>query len=381
MPSSSHSSSISRLLALFLLCGCCLLASAAFLAVERVPQIAASDFGPAGPDLNRTQRFNYSLQLLFYRTELLEPIDPAAQPQNFDVSLGETASSLAVRLEEAGLIRSAQAMRLYMIYAGLDTGVQAGEYQVSGAMNTVQMAHLLQDATPTEVTFHILAGWRSEEIAESLPSSGLNISPDDFLRAVRSPSAEVLPAGWPQDGGLDGYLFPDAYRIRRNASLNELLSLVLQRFDQNISADMRQAFDRQGLTVDEAVILASLVQREAMVTEEQPLIASVFYNRLAVGMKLDSDPTVQYALGYNAQQKTWWTNPLSLDDLKVNSPYNTYMNGGLPPGPISNPGLSALQAVAYPAQSPYYFFRARCDGSGYHNFSTTFEEHLQKGCP
>jgi UPF0755 protein len=117
-----------------------------------------------------------------------------------------------------------------------------------------------------------------------------------------------------------------------------------------------------------------------MSEEEMPLIASVFLNRLAAGMKLDSDPTVQYALGYNPGKETWWTNPLSLEDLQFDSPYNTYLYPGLPPGPIASPGLAALQAVAFPAQTPYYYFRADCGGAGKHAFAETFEEHIQNEC-
>jgi UPF0755 protein len=98
-------------------------------------------------------------------------------------------------------------------------------------------------------------------------------------------------------------------------------------------------------------------------------------------MKLDSDPTVQYALGYNSTQNTWWTNPLTANDLQTQSPYNTYLNAGLPPGPIANPSISALQAVAFPAQTPYYYFRARCDGSGRHLFAATLEEQVKNACP
>jgi UPF0755 protein len=133
--------------------------------------------------------------------------------------------------------------------------------------------------------------------------------------------------------------------------------------------------------VYQAVTLASIVQREAVVADERPQIASVFLNRLHAGMKLDTDPTVQYALGFNPIQGTWWTNPLNATDLQVDSPYNTYIYTGLPPGPIANPSLSALRAVAFPAETPYYFFRARCDDSGLHDFAVTFEEHLQNGCP
>ena len=122
------------------------------------------------------------------------------------------------------------------------------------------------------------------------------------------------------------------------------------------------------------------MQREAIQKDEAPLIASVYLNRWKIGMKLEADPTVQYAIGYNTAQSTWWTNPLSAFDLQFDSPFNTYVYDGLPPTPISNPGMEALNAVAFPAETTYYFFRAKCDGSGYHSFSETFEEHVGNGC-
>jgi UPF0755 protein len=144
---------------------------------------------------------------------------------------------------------------------------------------------------------------------------------------------------------------------------------------------LREGFQQQGLSLFQAVTLASIVQREAIVEDEMPLIASVFLNRLKAGMKLESDPTVQYALGYQEESGKWWKSPLSLDELKVDSPYNTYLYSNLPPGPIANPGLNALKAVAFPAQTPYYYFRAACDGSGKHTFAETFEEHQLNACP
>jgi UPF0755 protein len=121
------------------------------------------------------------------------------------------------------------------------------------------------------------------------------------------------------------------------------------------------------------------VEREAILDEEMPTIASVFLNRLSSEMKLDSDPTVQYAAGFNHTQNTWWTNPVV--DTEIDSPYNTYLHPGLPPGPIGNPSLEALQAVAFPAQTGYYYFRAACDHSGRHVFAVTYEEHINNGCP
>ena len=139
--------------------------------------------------------------------------------------------------------------------------------------------------------------------------------------------------------------------------------------------------DKQGLTTQEAVILASIIEREAVIEDEMPMIASVYLNRIKSGMLLNADPTVQYALGYNITQETWWTNPLSKEDLNAASSYNTYIQPGLPPGPICNPGINALKAVAFPAQTPYFYFRASCDGSNRHLFSETLQEHIDNACP
>jgi UPF0755 protein len=160
-----------------------------------------------------------------------------------------------------------------------------------------------------------------------------------------------------------------------------MLPQILMNFEAQVNPELRSGFATQGLDLCQAVTLASIIQREAILDEEMPLIASVFYNRLNSGAVLASDPTVQYALGFNQKQGTWWTNPLSLNDLQVDSPYNTYIYPDLPPGPISNPGLSALRAVANPAQTPYYYFRAACDGSGRHLFAETYDEHLTNECP
>jgi UPF0755 protein len=160
-----------------------------------------------------------------------------------------------------------------------------------------------------------------------------------------------------------------------------MLEAFLEQFTNQLTPDLIDGFENQGLNLHLAVILASIVERESVDENEMPMIASVFINRLAVGMRLDTDPTVQYALGYNEEQNTWWTNPLSLVDLEVDSPYNTYRYSGLPPGPIATPSLAALKAVAYPATTPYYYFRAACDNSGGHVFAKTFEEHVGNACP
>lgn len=360
----------------------CLVVLAAAWIAYRLPRQAEQAFGSPSATLSAIRRLIVSVQLLSERQELLTPLDPGGPPQPFHVELGESTYSITGRLQDEGLIQDAGLLRTFLVYSGMDTSIQAGNYTLSARMTPVEIAQALQDATPTEVSFHILAGWRLDEVAAALPTSGLSFSSQEFLALTAHPPLSLpLVSNLPPGASLEGFLFPDSYRLPRAISLNDFLQTVLQDFDLKVDANLRQGFQKQGLTLYQAVTLASLIEREAMLDEEKPMIASVFLNRLAAGMHLDSDPSVQYVLGYDPVKNTWWKNPLSLDDLQVDSPYNTYRAPGLPPGPISNPGLSALRAVAYPAQTPYYYFRAACDNSGRHNFAQTLEQQQQNACP
>ena len=343
-----------------------------------VPQAARKSFGPPGPALNTWQRISYGVQLVWNAGNLTQPRDPNGAEQLFIIPSGESVVSISNRLEQAGLIRSADTFRTYLLWTGLDTVIQTGTYRLSPAQTGFDIAQMLKSTTLTEISLTILPGWRMEEIAATLPTSGLDFSPQEFLAAAAAPAAtDLFPAGV----SAEGFLFPDSYVLPRTTTLDQLVSTLLQGFRSHLPAEILAAFASRGLTLFQAVTMASIVQREAVVDNEMPLITSVFYNRLAVGMNLQTDPTVQYALGYNAAQGTWWTNPLSADDLKFDSPFNTYVYPGLPPGPISNPGLVALEAVAHPAESDYYYFQAKCDGSGLHNFAETFDQHQQNYCP
>ena len=360
---------------LVLLVPICLLA----VALLAVPFAAARSFGPPSPHLGPFQVWQYSASLLWADGLLTQPVDSGAPEVGFEVQPGESVASIADRLAQAGITRNPWILRDYLIYTGLDTSIQAGQYQLSARMSVVDLSRRMQDATPAQITFVILPGWRIEEIAGSLPTSGLEITPAEF---VASASAPLSGFSFLADAATtEGFLYPDSYILSRATSTAELIGALVRNFDQHLTVDLREGFARQGLSVYQAVILASIVQREAVNSEEAPDIASVYLNRINDQMPLDADPTVQYAIGYNAAQGTWWTNPLSLEDLKLPSPYNTYLNAGLPPAPIANPGSGALEAVASPAQTPYYYFSARCDGSGNHAFARTFEEHLQNLCP
>jgi UPF0755 protein len=344
-----------------------------------VPLRARQLYGPPAESLGFRDRLEYSARLLWYGGTLTQPLDSAGAEQPFHVDQGESVAQIAGRLEAQGLVFDSGALVAYLTYTGLDTTIQAGDYQLSPALSAVDIAHHLQDATPEDVMFVVLAGWRAEEVADSLATSGLAFSPEEFMTAVRS-----TPSGYdyfPYGAGSEGFLLPDTYILPRVASANELRDALVRNFALHLTVELKEGFARQGLSVYQAVTLASLVEREAVWPEEQSLIASVFLNRLNAGIKLDSDATVQYALGYDPIRQTWWTNPLSALDLQIDSPYNTYKYPGLPPGPIANSGLDALHAVAFPESSPYFYFRARCDASGFHAFAETFEEHLANGCP
>ncbi len=375
---------MSRLLVIVFFLLLCIGALGAVWAVLNLERQAEREFGPADPSLPFFKRLSYSARLVWNWSRMTQPLDSSWQPRSFKVQQGETASIIAQRLAQEGFITDARLFETYLLYAGLDTRLQAGDYKLSASSNMIEIAHALYNPMSLEVPFVILPGWRLEEISASLPTSGLSISEDEFLRLCKTPNLFNLPSGltdWSELVSLEGFLLPDVYQVRRDITAEALLELFLSNFDAKVTPEMRLAFEQQGLTLKQAVTLASIVQREAVVSEEQPVIAAVFINRLNAGMPLQSDPTVQYALGYNHDKKTWWTNPLSANQLQVQSPYNTYLYPGLPPGPICNPSLSALQAVANPQNEPrYYYFRASCDGSGRHSFAVTYEEHLANAC-
>ena len=342
-----------------------------------VPARASLLYGPPAKHLSISDRIEYATRLLSHGDELTTPLDVNGGERPFRVEPGESVSSIGNRLESEFFISNADAFLDYAIYTGIDLSIQSGDFTLSPAQSVIDIAQALQKFSPTDAVLTILPGWRMEEIAASLPTSGLTIAPEDFLSASAFPP-QILALDSPST--MEGFFFPDTYTLPRETDVTQLLDAIARNFNANLTTDLQNGFAAQNLGVTEAVTLASIVQREAVHNEEAALIASVYLNRLAIGMKLDADPTIQYALGYQAENNSWWKSPLSFADLEVVSPYNTYQNPGLPPTPISNPGIEALAAVAFPQESPYYFFRAACDGSGYHVFAETFEEQLANGC-
>ncbi len=361
---------------ILLICGVIWIVGFVILGVPK----ANERLGTPNPHLNPLMRTLLSIYLLSNESNLDEPAGTPGSSIDFEVYEGDLASDVIDRLTETGAIRDGFLLRNYLRYRGFDYSIEAGHYQLSGDMSVRQLAEALQTARPASISFIVLEGWRMEEIAERIALSGLNITYDDFLSACREiAQSNNLPVEWPAEPSLEGFLFPDTYFFDFDATAEEVILAMLENFDTKVDTETLEGFAQQGLSVLEAITLSSIVEREAIIPDERPLIASVFLNRTALGMKLEADPTVQYSLGL--QLDGWWKAPLSLSDLEIDSPYNTYIYTGTPPGPIANPGLAALEAVAFPSDSQYLYFRALCDGSGRHAFAETFEEHLQNACP
>lgn len=349
---------------------CLLLAVFVFL-----PAQAARLYGPPSPRLGLTQRVQYSARLLWHDGLLTTPADANGPEMLFLVDEGESVQSVADRLAQFGLVRDSRAFLDYLVYMGMDTSLQSGSYTLSPAMSIIDIARDMQDSSPLDVVFVILPGWRMEEIAASLPTSGLAATPEEFLAAARNPLRESFLTDASTN---EGFLFPDRYVLPRSTDAQGLVETLVRNFALHLTVQLKNDIENQGLTVYQAAILASLVERESIEEKEMPTIASVFLNRWNAGWKMESDPTVQYAIG---TEGNWWPNPLSAFDLDFDSPFNTYLYSGLPPAPIANPSLEALIAVAQPASTNYFFFQARCDGSGLHNFAVTLEEHINNLCP
>jgi len=354
----------------------------AYNTLLQFPNQAEVLFGQPSIHLSTWQHYLISYRLVNNQELLLKPLGSTSELVTFSIEVDQSADSIISDLAASGLIDDTALFRDYLIYSGLDTQLQAGTYQINRGLSAVEIADTLLDSTPLIVTVSILPGWRLEEIAESLPTTGLEISPEQFIQAAnqRYPALPIMREV-PVGASLEGFFPPGMYQIERTISAEQLVIFLLEQFEQTLPPKTLEGIEQQGLSLHQALIIASIIEREAVNNDEMPIIASVFYNRLAISMKLETDPTVQYALGFNSAQNTWWTNPLTYTDLEYLSPYNTYIHFGFPPTPIANPSLAALQAVAFPAQTPYFYFRAACDDSGRHNFSETYNQHLEFACP
>ena len=306
------------------------------------------------------------------------PAAVAARTVPFTIPVGATASDVAQGLSEASLIRSDLLFQVLVERRGLEGAFRQGTFLLRSDMTLDEIVRTLSTAAAVDQTVTFPEGWRLEEIAERLAEQ-TEIDDLEFLRLARDGAAFAADfdflAGMPPGQSLEGYLFPDTYQIAGSSNARNLMQRMLRRFDEVVTPEIRADAADHGLSVHELITLAAIIEREAVLDSERALISSVFHNRLARGIPLQADPTAQYAIGQTGLGSRWWKPDINGDDLRTQSPYNTYVINGLPPGPIAAPGLASIIAAARPESSSYIFFVARGDGS--HAFSDTLEEHTR----
>jgi len=332
------------------------------------------------PDALELRLLGFYLRMQDQLVQTPASTDSSLRP--FSIEQGETASTVSTRLQAEGLIGDADLFRLYMRYHGIDQRLAAGRFDLAPNMPMPEIAERLQRPQIEEVVVTLPEGMRAEEVADLLNVRGI-MDGEAFLSMVRGGSASARALGdypFVPDGltSLEGYLFPDTYRLPARASPADLIQRMLDNFGQRVTPEILAPATAAGRGLPQVVTMASIVEREARRADERPLIASVYWNRVSGacstetgGAYLQADPTVQYAAGRPGE---WWWKPPSVEAYQlIQSPYNTYLRPGLPPGPIASPGLSAIQAAAEPAQTQYCFFLAIGDGS--HVFASTLAEH------
>ena len=340
----------------------------------------------------------------WYQPDVLKDVPARADRERITVEVppGTTDAQIGDILLEKGVIKSQLAFQYAVMNAGRSGTLAAGIYDLSPTMRPSQIVAALRQFAAPEVTVRLGEGWRLEQIVAELAKSDLTMNIDEFVRLVRTPPAELLKqydffADLPVGRTLEGYLPPNTYRIDGNAKAIDVLRVFLDEFNKNLTADIRDQLAKRGKTVDYAVTLASIVEREAVLEKERPLIAGVYTNRLdnpdnaeTAGL-LNADPTLQWALSTAKfgpmpvsqwASISWWP-PLEVGGAEVQLPqelsgYQTYLRPGLPPGPISAPRLSSIRAAAFPdTAAGYLYFTAGCPGGkrdGSHYFATTNAE-------
>lgn len=274
-------------------------------------------------------------------------------PKIFMIEKGQNVRAIARNLKDQGLIKDQVVFFLLTKRLGLDSKIQAGSFRLNPSMSATEIANELTVGT-LDVWVTIPEGQRAREIADTLSRSMPNYD-----------------ESWDEElEKHEGSLFPDTYLLPKDSGIEDIITIMATNFENKYKT---LDTTKTNLTKEEIVTLASLIEREAKHADDRPIVSSVIQNRLDGGMKLDIDATLQYILGYQPNEKRWWKEGLTEEDKLVNSPYNTYRVAGLPPGPISNPGLASLQAALNPAKTDYFYYIT--DSSGKNRYAKTLREH------
>jgi UPF0755 protein len=289
-----------------------------------------------------------------------------ASEQFVEIPAGSGPAAMARRLADAGVVRDPSVFRVAVWLRGAGRRLQAGEYRFDQPMTPAEVVDKIArgDVYVRSITFR--EGLTIRQMAELFESKGFGPAAD-FVAATRN--AGLVRALDPAARDLEGYLFPDTYALPRKATAEQLIGRMVAAFENTLTPDLRARAAARGLSVREFVTLSSIVEKETGRADERGMVAAVYSNRLKIGMGLQCDPTVIYAL----ERAGRYTGNLTREDLKFESPYNTYRYSGLPPGPIASPGRASLEATANPSDVPYLYFVSRNDGS--HAFASTLDEH------
>ena len=283
------------------------------------------------------------------------------------VKPGMTADDIGTLLQQHGVISSKYNFWLTAKLNGADSKFKTGNYALHRNMEAREVLRMLVDGATSSLRFTIPEGYNVREIAKRLSDEGL-VDQKEFLRAAKTFAPySYMKKSAQADYAAEGFLFPDTYEITNDASAEDVLKMMTEAFDSKLTPELRERAAERELSIYELITLASLVEKEARFDEDRPIIAQVFLKRLRVGMPLQSDTTLQYLLDGPKED-------VSIEDTKMESPYNTYQHQGLPPGPIANPGMAAIRAVLYPADTGYLYFVA--DRQGHNHYSMSYEEHL-----
>ena len=288
---------------------------------------------------------------------------------NVDVKANSSAGDLAGLLKQAGVIRSIWAYKFYARWSGADRRLIPGSHEIAPHSNIPAVLKQLASKIINEREITVIEGWRLEDIADSLASANID-SREDFISVAQIDNwrAQYEYLHDPRIKSLEGFLFPDTYRIYLDAKPQDIIKRMLDNFNQKVTAEMTAQLLAQNRNLFETFILASIIEREALYDEDRAMIADIFLKRLDDNIGLQSDATINYITGKKTTRPTF-------NDLQVDSPYNTYKYRGLPPGPICNPGLASLKAAVYPQVNDYYYFLTDRDGRAH--FGRTYAEHQQ----
>jgi len=289
----------------------------------------------------------------FVKHQIIDPLAIKGPGQVFIIEKGQGLKEIAANLEEVELIRNKTWFMTYVFYKGWAAQLQAGEYSLNPSWSIFQIAQKIVngEVIPLEVTITIPEGFTLKQIDARLAKAEL-IELGELARKTE----------------LEGYLFPDTYEFNKGIELEEIIEIMRENFDAKLDEELKQEIAKQGKTIDQIIIMASLLEKEVPLYEDRQVVAGIFWKRIATNYPLQSCATIAYVLEIDK-----WI--YSIEDTEINSPYNTYQNVGLPPGPISNPGLLAIRAAIYSKKSDYNFFLSKPDGETV--FSKDFEEHKE----